>query len=395
MATTAVISGIGESKYGRVPDQSMMGLMLEAAKKAVDDAGITFQDVDGILIHPAFWVSPRFHIYVSEQLGIYTKTLCNTYMMGGASYGAAIHQARLAVESGQCTNVLIIGGEKLATGQDDRGNGSAMMAAAGAHHLEWEYPFGATVPSYYALLAQRYLHEYNLDGTALAQVAVATRKHAMRNPNARMRTPITVDDVMSSRMISDPLHLLDCSLVDDGAAAYVISPRGTSKDPSREVGFLGHGQAQSYYHIAQPGRGEGKGHDFVHTVVDVAGKAAFREAGLTVDDIDFIGVYDSFTSTVVVQLEDLGFCGRGEAGDFCKEGNVDPDGRWPMNTHGGLLSNAHPGACGGMYEFTEAVKQMRREAGEHQIERTGTALITSASAVASNFSVTILGPVDA
>ena len=386
--TKAVISGIGESRFGKVPDQSMMGLMLDAAKKAVSDAGLTFSDIDAVLHHPAFWVSPRFHIYLSEELGIYLKTMCNTYMMGGASYGAALDQARQAVESGQCKNVLIVGGEKLRTGHS---SGSGMMAAAGAHNLDFEYPFGATVVSYYALLAQRYMHEYNLDSTDLAAVAVATRKHAARNPLAYMRDPMTIDDVLNSRMISTPLHLLDCSLVNDGAAAYVVSAQGASKDPKREVAMLGIGQAQSYYHVAQLAEGSPDGHDLVHTVVDVAAKTAFDKAGLKPKDIDFCEIYDSFTSTVVVQLEGIGFCGPGEAGAFVKEGNVDPDGPLPMNTHGGLLSCAHPGASGGMMHICEAVRQLRGEAGPTQVAKREIGLVSSASAVASNFSVSILG----
>lgn len=388
MAVKAVISGIGESKLGTVPELSTLGITLDAAKKAVDDAGLTFQDIDGLILHPAFHVSPRYHIIVAESLGIYVKTLCDTMMMGGASYGAALQEAQWAVESGRCKNVLIVGGEKLRTGH---ASGSAMMASVGAHNLDYEYPFAATIPAYYALLARRYLHEYGLDESVLAQVAVTTRRHAARNPNATMRELITIDDVLNSPIISSPLHRLDCSLVSDGAAAYVVSRAGTSRDPSREVGFLGIGQAQSYYHMGQLARGHGN-HDLVRTVIDVAGQQAFSQAGLTPEQIDFAGIYDSFTITVLVQLEDLGFCGRGEAGDYLATGIADPGGKMPMNTHGGLLSNAHPGACGGMLIVTEAVRQLRGEAGERQIPKVETALVTSASAVASNFSVTILGP---
>lgn len=388
MATTAVISGIGESKLGKVPELTMIGLTLDAAKRAVDDAGLTFQDIDGLILHPAFHVSPRFHIIVAESLGIYVKTLADTMMMGGAAYGAALQEARWAVESGRCKNVLIVGGEKLATGHI---SGSAMMASVGAHNLDYEYPFAATIPAYYALLAQRYLHEYGVDESVLAEVAVTTRKHAHRNPNATMRDLITVDDVMNSPMISTPLHRLDCSLVSDGAAAYVVSPKGTSSAPDREIALPGIGQAQSYYHMGGLARGSGE-HDLVRTVVDVAGKAAFAEAGLKPADIDITGIYDSFTITVIVQLEDLGFCGRGEAGDYIRSEALDPGGEMPMNTHGGLLSNAHPGACGGMLAITEAVRQLRHEANGRQVEGAETALVTSASAVASNFSVTILAP---
>ncbi len=387
MSKTAVISGIGESRLGKLPDQSMLEFTFEAAKKACDDAGITFQDLDGLILHPAFHVSPRYHIYLTEMMGLYVKTYCDTTQMGGAGFGAALARAKDAVESGQSRHILILGGEKMATGM---ASGAAMMASAGAHNLDFEYPFGATVPSYYAMLAQRYLYEYNKGPEVFAQVAVTIRKHAHRNPDAYMRDLITVDDVLNSRMVSDPHHLFDCALVSDGAGAYVVSEKGTSKDPKREIAFLGMGQSQSFYHMAQLARGYGE-HDLLRSVIDVGAKRAFGQAGLTPQELDVIEIYDSFTSTVVIQLEDLGFCGRGEAGDWLASGIADPDGAQPMTTHGGLLSCAHPGASGGMHHIIEAVKQLRHEAGPHQVAKAETALATSVSAVASNFAVTILG----
>jgi acetyl-CoA acetyltransferase len=264
-----------------------------------------------------------------------------------------------------------------------------MMASVGAHNLDYEYPFCATIPAYYGMLAQRYLHDYDREPDVLAQVAVATRRHASRNPNATYRDPITVDDVFDSPMISTPLHRLDCSLVSDGGAAYVVSRKGTSKDPQREIGFLGTGQAQSYYFMGHLVRGDTT-HDLVRTVVDIAGNRAFEQAGLRRDEIDVAGIYDSFTITALVQLEDLGFCGRGEAGDWIAEGNMDLGGSMPVNTHGGLLSYAHPGACSGMLHYIEVIRQLRGEAGPSQVAGAETALVSTASAVASNFSVSTL-----
>ena len=387
---SAVISGIGETRIGTVPELSDIGMCVTAAARAVEDAGITMRDIDGLLVQPPFHGVPRYHILVAESLGIYAKTLCDSTMMGGAAYGVALHLAKWAVEDGLCKNVLIVAGEKLRTGHL---SGSAMMASVGAHNLDYEYPFAATIPAYYAMLAQRYLHEYNCQPDALAQVAVATRRHASRNPNATYRDPITVEDVFASPMISTPLHRLDCSLVSDGGAAYVVSRRGTSKDPSREIGFLGTGQAQSYYYMGHLVRGDAT-HDLVRTVVDIAGNRAFDQAGLRRDEIDVAGIYDSFTITVLVQLEDLGFCGRGEAGDWIAEGNMDLGGSMPVNTHGGLLSYAHPGACSGMLHYIETIRQLRGEAGPSQVAGAETALVSTASAVASNFSVSILALAD-
>ena len=233
------------------------------------------QDIDGLLVQPPFWASPRYHMLIGESLGIYVKTLTDATSMGGASYGAMLQFAKWAIEDGLATNVLVVAGEKLRTGH---ASGSAMMASVGAHNLDWEYPFCATIPAYYALLAQRYLYEYGLGDDAIAPVAVTTRKHAMLNPAATMRTPLTLQDVLDSPMISTPLHRLECSLVSDGGAAWVISRKGTSGDPSREVQLLGPRPALSHYHMGHLARGDGKGHDLVHTVVDVAGKRAFEQA---------------------------------------------------------------------------------------------------------------------
>ncbi|NYE18402.1 thiolase C-terminal domain-containing protein [Microbacterium immunditiarum] len=386
--TDAVIAGIGESKIGKVPEMTTLGLIVDASLKAIEDAGLTAHDIDGIILHPAFHMSPRYHIIVSETLGIYVKTLADTEMAGGASYGLALERAKQAVESGLCKNVLLVGGEKLATGHL---SGSAMMASVGAHNLDWEYPYGATIPSYYGLLAQRYFHETGATDADLAEIAVMVRRHASRNPLATYRDEITVDDVLSSPIISSPLHRLDCSLVSDGATAYVVSARGASRDPKREVEFLGIGQGQSFYHMGQLAEGSMDGrHDLVHTVVDVAGDRAFAQAGVSRDDIDVAMIYDSFTITVAVQLEDLGFAERGGAGAFVRE-HGDLGGKLPINTHGGLLSFAHPGASGGMMSFAEAVRQLRGEAHGRQVEAAEVALVTSASAVASNFTVSILG----
>src|SRR3954469_1568601 len=386
----AVIAGVGKTRIGKVPELSDIGMCVHASVAAVEDAGISMQDVDGLLVQPPFHAVPRYHMLIGESLGIYVKTMTDSTMMGGASYGVALHWARFAVESGLCKNVLICAGEKLATAHL---SGSAMMASVGAHNLDYEYPFGATIPAYYALVAQRWFHEYGTDSTDLAQIAVATRRHASRNPEATYRDPITVEDVLSSPIISSPLHRLDCSLVNDGGAAYVVSRKGASKDPSREVRFLGTGQAQSHYYMGHLARGDAT-HDLVRPVVDIAGDRAFAQAGLKPGDIDVAGIYDSFTITVALQLEQLGFCGPGESGRWVADGNMDLGGSMPTNTHGGLLSYAHPGACSGMLHYIEVIRQLRGEARDSQVEGAETALVSTASAVASNFSVTILGRPD-
>jgi acetyl-CoA acetyltransferase len=388
----AVISGVGESRLGVVPDRTTIGLHVDAAVEALADAGLGLDDIDGVLcLQPMFEKSVRFHMVMTESLGIFTKTLCDSISMGGASPCAALQQAVWAVESGLARNVLVVSGESLRSSHGSTGAGVAGYAASGAHSLYYEFPYGAHIPGFYALMAQRYLYEYGLKPEDMAPVAVAARKHAALNPKAQMQTPITVDDVMSSKLISTPLRKLDCSLVSDGGAAFIVSPAGSSKDPSREVEVLGLGQAQSTYHMGHLVKGDKAGHGLTRTVCDVAGRRAFTQAGLTPQDIDVAQIYDSFTITVMLQLEDLGFCGRGEAADYVADGGLELGGRMPVNTHGGLLSCAHPGVPGGVLHLTEAVRQVRGEAGDRQVAGAETALVTSASAVASNFSAAILG----
>ncbi len=163
--TQAVISGVAHTHLGELPDMTDIGINIAAATAAVADAGLTMQDIDGLLVQPPFWASPRYHMLIGESLGIYVKTLTDATSMGGASYGAMLQFAKWAIEDGLATNVLVVAGEKLRTGH---ASGSAMMASVGAHNLDWEYPFCATIPAYYALLAQRYLHEYGLGDDAIA-----------------------------------------------------------------------------------------------------------------------------------------------------------------------------------------------------------------------------------
>jgi acetyl-CoA acetyltransferase len=362
--TRAVISGVAQTHLGELPELTDIGICVRAATDAVADAGLTMRDIDGLLVQPPFWASPRYHMLIGESLGIYVKTLTDATSMGGASYGAMLQFARWAIEDGLCKNVLVVAGEKLRTGHS---SGAAMMASVGAHNLDWEYPFCATIPAYYGLLAQRYLHEYGLADDAIAPVAVTTRKHAALNPAATMRTPLTLQDVLDSPMISTPLRRLECSLVSDGGAAWVISREGTSGDPAREVGILGLGSALSHYHMGHLARGDGTGHGLVRTVVDVAGRRAFEQARLTPAELDLAMIYDSFTVTVVVQLEDLGLVPRGESGAYLNEGRMDLGGELPLNTHGGLLSYGHCGVGGALAHLVEAHRQMTGRAGERQV----------------------------
>ena len=257
--TQAVISGVAHTHLGELPDMTDIGINIAAATEAVADAGLTMRGHRRPARAAAvLGLAALISMPIGESLGIYVKTLTDATSMGGASYGAMLQFAKWAIEDGSPRRTPARGrgreaAHRARVGLRDDGLG------LGAHNLDWEYPFCATIPAYYALLAQRYLHEYGLGDDAIAPVAVTTRKHAMLNPAATMRTPLTLQDVLDSPMISTPLHRLECSLVSDGGAAWVISRKGTSGDPSREVQMLGLGAALSHYHMGHLARGDGQG----------------------------------------------------------------------------------------------------------------------------------------
>lgn len=362
----------------------------------MEDAGIDKSEIDGLLTSGAFLDDNiRHHMQIGEHLGIHCKSLTDTLRTGGQSWGYGLQLAQWAIAAGRCKAVLLVGGDNLLSGMG-RGGSIAAYNAYGAHSLEFEIPFGASVPGVYALVAARHMHEYGTRPEQLAEIAVAYRHHASLNPAAQKRDPITVDDVLSSRMISSPLRLLDCSLISDGGGAMIVTSLERARElKSKPVRILGQGQAQSYYHMGHLAAAVGSPHpgeySLTRSVQSVAAEQAFGEAGVTRDDIDVAELYDSFSITALMQYEDLGFCKKGEGGDFVQGGRIRLGGDLPTNTHGGLMSFAHPGSSGGMHHIIEAVRQLRGEAGPRQVADARVALATNVSAVSSNHSVCILG----
>ncbi len=354
----AVITGVADTAVGRIEGSTSLGLQAEAAVAAVADAGLSLGDIDGVLCAYSF-TEPHLMLssVVSEFIGI-RPSYSQAVQAGGATACAQIMQAAALVEAGVCRNVLAICGDNRLTGMS-RDKAVATLSEVG--HAQFERPYGISVPSAYALVAQRYMHEFGVTLEHLAGVAVAHRTHAMRNPKAQMRTPITLDDVARSKPISTPLRLLDCCLISDGGAAVVVSAADVARDTrKRGVGILGTGQMNTHEHIiASP------------SLTDFGCKhsssQAFARAGVKPQDIDVAEIYDSFTITLLVELESIGFFARGEAGPTILDGALDIDGRLPCNTHGGLLSYAHSGAAGGMFHIVEAVRQLRREAVGRQV----------------------------
>jgi acetyl-CoA acetyltransferase len=384
MKLDAAIVGVGESAVGSVPVLGALELQRAAAAAALEDAGLGFRDVDGLLTTPvrvAAWAMPCG--IVAQGLGITPRYLA-TIDLAGASGIAMVHHAAMAIASGQCETVLCVAGQNLLT-HSSRGAAVQQMADAGWAHPQFEAPYGPLIPTLYALLAQRHMHEYGTTPEQLAEVAVTMRGHAALNPAAHKRAPITVDEVLASRMITSPLHLLDCALVSDGAAAFIVTSRARARDLAKPpVAPLGQGYGFSHAYIGD--------HDEMTTTGAVqSGRDAFRMAGVTPRDIDVAELYDCFTITVIVELEDLGFCPKGEGGRFVADGSIRIGGTLPVSTHGGLLSFGHPGLAGGMFHVNEAVRQLRGEAAARQVPDAALALVHGNGGIIGLHGTLILG----
>jgi acetyl-CoA acetyltransferase len=384
MHRRAALVGIGQSRVGRVPDRSALELQADAALAAAEDAGIRFSDIDGLITTPLRverWNMPCG--VVASALGIKPRFLA-TEDLAGASGAAMIHHAVMAVESGQCDTVLCVAGQNLLS-HGSRAQAVKSMAEVGSAHPQFEVPYGPLVPSLYALIAQRHMHEFGTTSEQLAEVAVTMRYHASLNPNAHKRELITVDDVLRSNMITAPLHMLDCALVSDGAAAVIVTTADRARDlPQPAVYLRGQGYGLRHSHI-------GDTEDITTTGAVESGNAAFKLAGVERSDIDVAQIYDCFTITLIVELEDLGFCPKGEGGRFVEGGRIRVGGELPLTTHGGLLSGGHPGLPGGFFHVVEAVRQLRGDAGARQVENAQLALVHGNGGVASVHCTLILG----
>ncbi len=364
----ACIAGIGESRCGKVPERSALQLQSDAARAALDDAGLTLADIDGLITTPVRvepWNMPCG--VVASFLGIKPAYL-STLDLAGASGAAMIHHAAMAIASGQCNTVLCVAGQNLLTNRT-RASAVQMMAESGAAHPQFEVPYGPLVASNYALIAQRHMHEYGTTAEQMAEVAVTIRRHASLNPNAHQRKPITVQEVLDSPMITSPLKRFDCALVSDGAAAAIVTSADRARDlKQKPVRLLGQGYGLSHSYV-------GEAPNLPYSGAVASGKKAFAMAGVTHADIDVAELYDCFTITVIIELEDLGFCKKGEGGAFVQGGRIGLGGALPVTTHGGLLSAVHPGLGGGFFHVLEGVRQLRGAAGARQVADAKLALV--------------------
>ena len=359
-------------------DQHGRALETAMIRAALDDAGLTLADVDGI-------AAAGMPTGLAEYLGVRPTYLDGT-MVGGSSYELHVEHAAAAIAAGLCDVVV---GVYASTPRGDRARGNdggGFRGMPGPNPmLEWEMPYGLRMPmAAYALAASRHMAEFGTTSEQLAQIAVDTRRWAAMNPNARYRDLITVDDVLASPLQVSPLHLLDCCLVTDGAGAFVMTSAERARDlPKAPIYVLGAATCGTHSMISEMP-------DLTTTGGAVSGPAAFAMAGVKPADVDLLMGYDSFTITALLHLEDLGFCGKGEGGAFIEDGKLGPGGSLPTNTNGGGLSYTHPGQYG-MFLLVEAVKQLRGECGDRQLHDPQIAIAHGSGGVLSTMGTIVLG----
>ncbi|MDQ0287317.1 acetyl-CoA acetyltransferase [Desulfofundulus luciae] len=378
----ACLVGIGETEQGKVPGKSSLQFHSEAAKLAIEDAGIRKEDINGVITAFSFVDQTFMHCTTfAEYFGIAPQFYYTSMAIGGSTAAWMLAQAAMAIHAGLADVILCVRGDNTLTGLTSEGMIALIKEMS---HIELEYPYGLLTPGGYALFAQRHMHEFGTKSEQLAAIAVAMRKHAALMPNAFKKEPITIEDVLNSPMIASPLHLLDCCLVTDGGGAFIVASEEKARNMKHKPVYIkGVAQESTHQYISQaPNLRE-----LLMTYRKAADKA-FAMAGIQRKDIDVAMIYDCFTITVLMSLEGLGFCEIGEGGSFVEGGRIELGGELPVNTHGGLLSQAH---LGGMFHVNEAVRQLRGEAGPRQVPGASHAVVTGNGGLFSSQSIVILG----
>jgi acetyl-CoA acetyltransferase len=371
VSNAACVVGIGETAYVRKPGSGMstLALQLRAAVAAIEDAGLAPRQIDGILPFPNLGHAESF----AANLGCENLRFQSIVWMGGAAPVASLRVAAAALREGLADYVLIPAGWNGYSGSRARQTVSEDVSSlpGGAIARDYYLPFGFTAPpQWYAVIARRHMHEFGTRPEQLGAIAVAMRKHAQRNPRAVMHgRPLTLEDYLASPMLADPYRVLDCCLETDGAAAVVVTTAERARDLGKKPVFLMSAAA------GQPCPADEitNRKDLFRTGLSLAAPEAFAQAGIAPRDVDFAEIYDCFTFEVLQQLEEAGFCKRGEGGAFVEGGRIELGGELPVNTHGGLLSEAH---VLGMSHVVEAVRQLRGEAGERQVEGAEIGVVT-------------------
>jgi acetyl-CoA C-acetyltransferase len=352
MKGKAAVVGVYEHPTRWAPNKTQYQIMAESARGALEDAGLTLKDVDGLFTSG---VGAMGVVSLAEHLNLNPNYLDST-SIGGSSFVAHTTHAAAAISAGLCNVALILYGSTASSDRFAIGTGGGLGGDPPDH---FETMYGPTTVGDYALVAQRHMHEFGTTSAQLAEIAVTIRRHASLNPMAKFRDPITAEDVLASRLVSSPLHLLDCCIISDGGGALVIASAERARDLKKKpVHILGGSEA--CYHTSAGMR------DLTDAAAKQSGPRAMAMAGVTHKDIDMCMIYDSFTITVLVTLESLGFCKKGEGGAFVQKGRIGLGGELPINTDGGGLSSNHPGMRG-IFLVVEATKQLRGECTERQV----------------------------
>lgn len=387
LAKGIVIAGVGETEQGKLEGRGSFQLLEEVTRSTLDDAGVTLAEVDGLITAFSFVESTLMHCTtLADYLGMEPGYFASV-AVGGATAPLMAAQAAMAIDAGLAESVLCVRGDNTRSGISSSG---MIAMAREMSHGEYEAPYGLTTIGGYGLLAQRYMHEHKVPQEALASVVATQSEHAALKWNAMLRDPVTVDDVMNDRWIATPFHAMDCSLVSDGAAAFLVTTKDRAKSMKRKPVYIaGIGEGYSHQYITSA-----KSVDGVRQGLGRAGRRAMEVAGITPQDLDVAEIYDSFSFTPLIALEGFGICGPGEAGDWVMEGNAKLGGALPMNTHGGLIRQAHLGA---MHHIVEATLQLRGEAddtdrggGNHQVPDAQLAITNGSGGILAATSALVL-----
>lgn len=364
----AAIVGYYETKFERRSGRSVYDIAGEAAAGALAAAGIQKQEVDGVAVSTSLTGAgePFWSNRICDALGLVPRW-CQTSDIGGASAIGGVARAALMIRDGWCSTVLVLASDAPST---------AWGARYGSYRPEFQEPYGPQgPPGLFGILQRRYAQQYPLKIEALAKIALVQRQHALMNPNAIFRQPMRMDDYMNSRMVSEPLRLLDSVMYCDGGGAVVVTTAERARTlSSRPVYPTGYGEITNF-------NGADPCPDVTETGFSVAGPAALKQAGLTAQDMQQVHPYDDFTIAVLMQFEQIGFCPRGKGSDFVLATDLTYNGALPLNTGGGQLSAGQPGLAGGMVNLIEAVRQLRAEAGERQVRDARNAMVTGIGVV--------------
>ncbi len=385
--TKAAVVGIGEVPTGRFPDKGAISFGLESARMAIADAGLNKDDIDCVIPTGSMFSSQFSNELATcrlvEELGLKNVKKNFQVFSGGSSSSNALQVASQLVASGEVNYVLFVHTDKLATGVTAQG-GIDLFSTAGIS-MEWEVPYGQHYSTVAALATMRFKHETGCTDEQLSAVCVSNRKWAELNPNAFFRKPLTIEEVMNSKMLSTPLRAKQSNMLFDGGGAFIVTSAERAADlPTKPVYVLGEGGCVSHFVYSQE-------KDLTRFGWARAGEQAFGQAGLEPGDIDVAEIYDSYPIYQLIAFEELGFCERGESGEIFLRGDTWPGGRLPTTTDGGMLSKGHIGAGGSVSLIIEAVRQLKGQAGERQVEGARFAVETATGGTYMDAQVTVLG----